>query len=52
MGAQVITTILQMKKLKYAKIVTGLKTQLENGGARIQCQVSLASAPQYPNGNE
>lgn len=52
MGARVITTILQMMKLRHGKIVTGLKTELENGGARIQSQVSLASEPQYPNGNE
>lgn len=43
MRARVILTILQMEKRRHRKIVTGLKTQLGNGGARIQA--GLASGP-------
>lgn len=42
MRARVVTIILQMKKLRRVKIVTGLKTQLDNDGAMIQIQVGLA----------
>ena len=49
MRARVTAIILQMKKLRHGKIVTGPKTQVENGAARVQTQVGLAPEPQCPN---
>lgn len=49
MRARVITIIFQMKKLRYGKTGTGLKTQVKNGAARVQPHVSLAPEPQCPN---
>lgn len=34
-----------MKQLRHREVITGLETQLESGGARIQSQVSLAPEP-------
>lgn len=38
MGARVITIILQMKKPRHRKIVTGPKAQPKNGEVRVQLQ--------------